>query len=129
MISDIELALNRLHELSDHGIQLAVDDFGSGYSSLNYIRRFPIDILKIDRAFITDLTESAEVAALTKTILDLAHILGVTAVAEGIERLDQLEKLQQLGCELGQGYLFMKPLAAAAIESEILTRLMLGKVA
>jgi diguanylate cyclase (GGDEF)-like protein/PAS domain S-box-containing protein len=129
MISDIELALIRLHELSGHGIRLAVDDFGSGYSSLNYIRRFPIDILKIDRAFITDLTKSAEVAALTKTILNLAHILGVTAVAEGIERLDQLEKLQELGCQLGQGYLFMKPLAAAAIESEILTRLTLGKVA
>ena len=63
MISDIELALTRLRELSEHGVKLAVDDFGSGYSSLNYIRRFPIDILKIDRAFITDLTESAEVAA------------------------------------------------------------------
>ncbi len=129
MISDSELALSRLRELSEHGIRLAVDDFGSGYSSLNYIRRFPIDILKIDRAFTTDLTRSAEVAALTRTILNLAHILGVTAVAEGIERLDQLEKLQELGCELGQGYLFMKPLPAAAIESEILSRLMLAKAA
>jgi diguanylate cyclase (GGDEF)-like protein/PAS domain S-box-containing protein len=129
MISDVELALTRLHELSEYGVQLAVDDFGSGYSSLNYIRRFPINILKIDRAFITDLTESAEVAALTKTILDLAHILGVTSVAEGIERLDQLEKLRELGCELGQGYLFAKPMAAEALESEVLTHLALGNVA
>src|SRR6202040_41979 len=114
MITDIDLSLGRLHELAEHGIQLAVDDFGSGYSSLNYIRRFPIDILKIDRAFSSDLSESAEVAALTKTILDLAQILGVRAVAEGIERPEQLEKLRELGCELGQGHLFMKPKAAAA---------------
>ena len=128
MISDVDLALDKLHELAEHGIQLAVDDFGSGYSSLNYIRRFPIDFLKIDRAFTTDLSKSAEVSALTKTILDLAHILGVKAVAEGIERPDQLERLQQLGCELGQGYLFMKPREAAEIENEILTRLKVGRV-
>ncbi len=129
MIADLELALSRLHELSEHGIQLAVDDFGSGYSSLNYIRRFPIDILKIDRGFTTDLTKSAEVAALTKTILDLAHILGVTAVAEGIERPDQLEKLRELGCELGQGFLFMEALEAPEIEDAILARLAHEKVA
>ena len=123
MISDVDLALSRLHELHECGVQLAVDDFGSGYSSLNYIRRFPIDFLKIDRAFTADATESAEVAALTETILDLARILGVTAVAEGIERPDQLDKLRELGCELGQGYLFMKPVDAAAIEAEILRRL------
>jgi EAL domain-containing protein (putative c-di-GMP-specific phosphodiesterase class I) len=129
MISDLDLALTRLHELSQHGIKLAVDDFGSGHSSLNNIRRFPIDILKIDRAFTADLAESAEVAALTKTILDLARILGITAVAEGIERPDQLEKLQQLGCELGQGYLFMKPQEATAIEAEILRRLTIDRAA
>jgi diguanylate cyclase (GGDEF)-like protein/PAS domain S-box-containing protein len=123
MISDVELALGRLKELSAHGIQLAVDDFGSGYSSLNYIRRFPINILKIDRAFIADVNTSAEVASLTRTILDLARILGVTPVAEGIERQDQLDELRELGCVLGQGYLFMRPVAAAEIEQEILRRL------
>jgi diguanylate cyclase (GGDEF)-like protein/PAS domain S-box-containing protein len=129
MISDVDLALTRLRELGDHGIQLAVDDFGSGYSSLNHIRRFPINILKIDRLFTADISESAEVAALTKTILELAQILGITAVAEGIERPDQLAKLQQLGCQLGQGYLFMKPRAAATIETEVLSRLRAGRAA
>lgn len=129
MISDVDLALGRLRELGGHGIQLAVDDFGAGYSSLNCIRRFPIDILKIDRAFIADVSESAEVAALTKTIVELAHILGVTAVAEGIERPEQLEKLQEIGCELGQGYLFMKPCAAGTIESEIVRRLKIRRAA
>ncbi len=123
MISDIDLALGRLRELAEHGIQLAVDDFGSGYSSLNYIRRFPVDVLKIDRAFTAELSESEEVDALTKTILDLAKILGVRAVAEGIERPDQLKRLRELGCELGQGYLFMKPREEAEIEREILNRL------
>jgi EAL domain-containing protein (putative c-di-GMP-specific phosphodiesterase class I) len=123
MISDVELALSRLQELSANGIRLAVDDFGSGYSSLNYIRRFPINILKIDRAFIADLNESAEVASLTRTILDLAAILGVTPVAEGIERPDQLSELQALECALGQGYLFMRPVEAAEIERELLRRL------
>jgi EAL domain-containing protein (putative c-di-GMP-specific phosphodiesterase class I) len=129
MISDVDLALSRLHELTKYGIQIAVDDFGSGYSSLNYIRRFPIDILKIDRAFTADASESTEVAALTETILDLARILDVTAVAEGIERADQLEKLRELGCELGQGYLFMKPADAATIEAEILRRLIPARAA
>jgi EAL domain-containing protein (putative c-di-GMP-specific phosphodiesterase class I) len=129
MISDVELALSRLEELSGHGIQLAVDDFGSGYSSLNYIRRFPIDILKIDRAFVADLTDSSEVAALTETILDLAQILDVTAVAEGIERPDQLAELRELGCKLGQGFLFMKPVEAAVIERELLSRVTVGRAA
>jgi len=122
MISDVELALKRLHELSASNIQLAVDDFGSGYSSLNYIRRFPINVLKIDRAFVADVNESGEVAALTETILDLTRILGVTPVAEGIERPEQLDELRRLGCVLGQGYLFMRPVEAGEIEREIVRR-------
>jgi diguanylate cyclase (GGDEF)-like protein/PAS domain S-box-containing protein len=123
MISDVELAMTRLLELTAKGIQVAVDDFGSGYSSLNYIRRFPINVLKIDRGFIADLNTSAEVASLTKTILDLATILDVIPVAEGIETVDQLAELRRLGCRRGQGYLFMKPVSAAAIEEEVLRRL------
>jgi diguanylate cyclase (GGDEF)-like protein/PAS domain S-box-containing protein len=123
MISDVDLALRRLQDLSASRIQLAVDDFGSGYSSLNYIRRFPINILKIDRAFIADMTDSAEVAALTETILDLSRILGVTPVAEGIERADQCDELRRLGCVLGQGYHFMAPVEAESIEREIVRRL------
>ena len=116
MISDFDLVLTRLKDLRAANIRVAVDDFGSGYSSLNYIRRLPIDLLKIDRAFIADIGESEEVAALTETILGLARIIGVTVVAEGIETEAQLAEVTRLGCDLGQGYLFLRPVDAAEIE-------------
>jgi EAL domain-containing protein (putative c-di-GMP-specific phosphodiesterase class I) len=116
MISDFDLVLSRLKDLRAANIRVAVDDFGSGYSSLNYIRRLPIDVLKIDRAFIADIGESAEVAALTETILALARIIGVVVVAEGIETEAQLAEVTRLGCDLGQGYLFLRPVDAAEIE-------------
>jgi len=119
MISDFDLALSRLRDLRASKIRVAVDDFGSGYSSLNYIRRLPIDVLKIDRAFIAEIGESPEVVALTKTILDLASIIGVVAVAEGIETVDQLATLRQLGCARGQGYLFMAPVTGEEIEEAV----------
>jgi diguanylate cyclase (GGDEF)-like protein/PAS domain S-box-containing protein len=120
MISDVDVVLNRLGQLKSCGVRLAVDDFGSGYSSLNYVRRFPIDILKIDRTFIADLTKSEEVSSLTRTILDLAKILDVVPVAEGIEDPEQLAALRQLGCALGQGYLFMPPLSVPDVEQHLL---------
>jgi diguanylate cyclase (GGDEF)-like protein/PAS domain S-box-containing protein len=129
MISDFELALDRLGELRRHKIRVAVDDFGSGYSSLNYIRRLPIDILKIDREFIADINESAEVAALAETILGLARILGVTPVAEGIENAEQLAMLKGLGCTLGQGYLFMRPVDGDEIEREVVKQAMARRAA
>ncbi len=99
------------------GVRLAVDDFGTGYSSLNYIRRFPIDVLKIDRSFIDGVSDGGEVSALTEAILQLSRILRLHAVAEGIETKDQLERLLELRCELGQGYLFARPLERKAIET------------
>ncbi len=122
MISDFDFALSRLRELRNCKIRVALDDFGSGYSSLNYIRRLPIDLLKIDREFIADINESAEVAAMAETILDLTRILSVDAVAEGIETEEQLATLRRLGCRLGQGYLFMRPVDSAGIEAEVLKR-------
>jgi diguanylate cyclase (GGDEF)-like protein/PAS domain S-box-containing protein len=119
MISDFDLVLSRLKDLRAANIRVAVDDFGSGYSSLNYIRRLPIDLLKIDRAFIADIGESGEVAALTETILALARIIGVTVVAEGIETEAQLAEVTRLGCDLGQGYLFLRPVDAAEIERAV----------
>ena len=116
MISDFDLVLSRLMDLRKANIRVAVDDFGSGYSSLNYIRRLPIDLLKIDREFIADIGGSAEVAALTETIIDLARIIGVVAVAEGIETEAQLAELTRLGCALGQGYLFLRPVDGDEIE-------------
>jgi len=95
---------------------LAVDDFGTGYSSLNYIRRFPVDILKVDKSFVDGVNEGGEESALTAAIIELAGILKLKPVAEGIERADQLEKLLQLKCDLGQGYYFAKPLPMGGID-------------
>jgi diguanylate cyclase (GGDEF)-like protein/PAS domain S-box-containing protein len=121
MMADTEFSVTRLKELKMLGVRLAVDDFGTGYSSLNYIRRFPIDVLKIDRSFIDGITDEGEVSALTEAILQLSRILNLHAVAEGIETKDQLNRLLQLNCELGQGYLFARPLERKAIEALVAT--------
>ena len=118
MMEDMELSLLRLAELRELGVRLAVDDFGTGYSSLNYIRQFPVDTLKIDRSFIAGLDDGeGQVRELTAAILQLADILELTPVAEGIENESQLRELQELGCKLGQGFFFFKPLTKQAIEN------------
>jgi diguanylate cyclase (GGDEF)-like protein/PAS domain S-box-containing protein len=104
--------LNRLKKL---GIRISVDDFGTGYSSLAYVKRFPIDVLKIDRSFITDVTTNAADAAITGAIIDMAHSLDVRVVAEGVETIEQLDFLRQRGCDEIQGYYFSEPLSAAEI--------------
>jgi diguanylate cyclase (GGDEF)-like protein len=115
MIEDVELAIARLEALRDLGVSLAIDDFGTGYSSLTYIRRFPVDVLKIDRSFIDGVAGgSAETQALTASILQLAEILSLKPVAEGIEDAAQLDRLRELGCALGQGYHLHRPLSAEA---------------
>jgi len=110
MMQDMVLSNERLTQLKHLGVQLAVDDFGTGYSSLNYIRRFPVDILKVDKSFVDGVSDGGEESALTAAIIELAGILNLRPVAEGIERADQLEKLLELHCELGQGYYFSEPL-------------------
>jgi diguanylate cyclase (GGDEF)-like protein/PAS domain S-box-containing protein len=110
MMQDMDLSIQRLAELKELGVQLAVDDFGTGYSSLNYIRRFPVDILKVDKSFVDGVNEGGEESALTAAIIELAGILRLRPVAEGIERADQLEKLLALRCDLGQGFYFAKAL-------------------
>jgi diguanylate cyclase (GGDEF)-like protein/PAS domain S-box-containing protein len=110
MMQDMALSNERLTQLRKLGVKLAVDDFGTGYSSLNYIRRFPVDILKVDKSFVDGVSEGGEEAALTAAIIELAGILNLRPVAEGIERADQLEKLLELNCELGQGFYFSEPL-------------------
>ena len=116
MMEDMELSIARLRELKELGVELAVDDFGTGYSSLNYIRRFPVDILKVDKSFIDGINEGGEDSALTAAIIELAGILRLQPVAEGIERADQLERLLELDCDLGQGYYFAKPLDQVALK-------------
>jgi diguanylate cyclase (GGDEF)-like protein/PAS domain S-box-containing protein len=110
MMQDMELSTERLGKLKELGVQLAVDDFGTGYSSLNYIRRFPVDILKVDKSFIDGVNEGGEASALTEAVIKLAGILNLRPVAEGIERADQLQRLLELHCDLGQGYFFAKPM-------------------
>jgi diguanylate cyclase (GGDEF)-like protein/PAS domain S-box-containing protein len=115
IMADADLAVERLRELKELGIRLAIDDFGTGYSSLNYIRQFPIDILKIDRSFIADVHRDDEVAALTSTIVDLARVLKLQVVAEGAEEVEQIARLEEMGCELVQGFYFSKPLLLADV--------------
>jgi EAL domain-containing protein (putative c-di-GMP-specific phosphodiesterase class I) len=103
-------------------VKLAVDDFGTGYSSLNYIRRFPVDILKVDKTFVDGVNLGGEESALTAAIIELAGILKLRPVAEGIERADQLAKLRDLGCDLGQGFYFAAPLPVDGIDELLAAR-------
>ncbi len=122
MMQDVDLSTQRLTELKELGVKLAVDDFGTGYSSLNYIRRFPVDILKVDKSFVDGVTRGGEESALTAAIIELAAILKLRPVAEGIERADQLEKLRSLNCGLGQGFYFARPLPLEAVEDLLTAR-------
>jgi diguanylate cyclase (GGDEF)-like protein/PAS domain S-box-containing protein len=126
MMQDMTLSNERLTQLKLLGVLLAVDDFGTGYSSLNYIRRFPVDILKVDKSFVDGVSEGGEESALTAAIIELAGILNLRPVAEGIERADQLDKLLELNCELGQGYYFSKPLPIEGVEELLRARHMLA---
>jgi PAS domain S-box-containing protein len=115
-MADAERSAVVLAELKALGVRLSIDDFGTGYSSLCRLQRFPVDVLKIDRAFISGMENDHETQEIVRTILVLAHSLGMKVVAEGIERQEQMAMLKDLGCELGQGYLFSKPVDATAIE-------------
>jgi CheY-like chemotaxis protein len=105
-----------LQSLKELGVRLGIDDFGTGYSSLLYLRRFPVDFLKVDRSFVSGLGENSEDGAIVAGVLGLAHALGVDAIAEGVETPGQADKLAGLGCELAQGYLWSRPLPPAELE-------------
>src|SRR6266536_1091351 len=110
LVADIDTTAITLAELDGLGVRLAIDDFGTGYSSLSYLRRLPVDVLKIDKAFVDEVASSPDAAALTQAIINLATTFGLATVAEGIEQPDQLQRLRELGCQHGQGYYFAKPL-------------------
>ncbi|HSE23963.1 MAG TPA: diguanylate cyclase [Pyrinomonadaceae bacterium] len=116
---NIEAAVGLLTQLRNLGVQLSIDDFGTGYSSLSYLQRFPIDTLKIDRSFVTQMMDNEENIAIVRTIVALAQNLGMDVVAEGVETEDQVTMLRKLDCENGQGYLFSTPLGARQLDQFI----------
>ena len=116
IMKDPEQAIEKLHELKLMGIKVAVDDFGTGYSSLNYLKRFPIDTLKIDRSFVADVCKDPHDTAIVRAIINLGHALDVTVVAEGVETKEQLQYLSALECDVVQGFLFSKALSAKVFE-------------
>jgi EAL domain-containing protein (putative c-di-GMP-specific phosphodiesterase class I) len=120
MIDDLELVIERLRAVRELGVRIAVDDFGTGQSSLSYIRRLPIDILKIDKRFIDSVDADDTDSKLTAAIIGLTSLLSLDCVAEGVERPAQYERLKELGCEYAQGFLLAHPMTAAAL-SELLS--------
>jgi EAL domain-containing protein (putative c-di-GMP-specific phosphodiesterase class I) len=128
LMRDTAQALAALHALKALGVRLAVDDFGTGYSSLSYLRQFPVDVLKIDKSFVDGVARGGHDAALARTIVALAEMLGLRTVAEGVEHEAQRDALGALGCALGQGYLFARPLAADAMRAYVAERVGRGGV-
>ena len=116
VMKDPEEAIEKLHELKLMGIKVAIDDFGTGYSSLNYLKRFPIDTLKIDKSFVSDVCKDPHDTSIVRAIINLGHALDLTVIAEGVETKEQLQYLSALGCDVVQGFLFSKAISAQAFE-------------
>jgi EAL domain-containing protein (putative c-di-GMP-specific phosphodiesterase class I) len=114
-LEDSDQAMRVLLELTNLGIRLALDDFGTGYSSLSYLRRLPVHIVKIDQSFIADIGEAPTDGAILAADTNLAHVLGLTVTAEGVETSRQREEVRAIGCESAQGYYFARPMPAASI--------------
>jgi EAL domain-containing protein (putative c-di-GMP-specific phosphodiesterase class I) len=117
LVDDADRSLAKVKRLSELGVGLALDDFGTGYSSLAYLSRLPVDILKIDKSFVTALTQGDDVSPVTSAIVAMGKSLDLAIVAEGIETQDQLTALVALGCEYGQGFLLSPPLDGDAVSA------------
>ncbi|MFN8579725.1 MAG: EAL domain-containing protein [Gemmatimonadaceae bacterium] len=111
-----EQARTRLHEIKALGVRVAIDDFGTGYSSLSHLQYFPVDELKIDRTFVSRINDGEREASFIRTMIALARSLGIEVVAEGIEEEAQHESLASLGCDVGQGYLFSRPMSVGDLK-------------
>jgi diguanylate cyclase len=107
--ASIEYARRQLDQLHRMGVRIAIDDFGTGFSSLSHLQRFPVDASKVDRSFVSGVALPGKDAAIVSSVISLAHALGLTVIAEGVETEEQLHHLRKLGCDLGQGYLFARP--------------------
>jgi EAL domain-containing protein (putative c-di-GMP-specific phosphodiesterase class I) len=112
LIQDLDRARSALTALKRLGIRIAVDDFGTGYSSLAYLSNFPIDLIKVDKSFIDRVAYNTEGETMVRAVVDLAHTLGLLAIAEGVEQADQAVALEHIGCRFAQGYVFAKPMPA-----------------
>ena len=123
IMKDPEEAIEKLHELKLMGIKVAIDDFGTGYSSLNYLKRFPIDTLKIDKTFVSDVCKDPHDTAIVRAIINLGHALDLMVIAEGVETKEQLQYLSALECDVVQGFLFSKALSADAFEELLVEQL------
>jgi EAL domain-containing protein (putative c-di-GMP-specific phosphodiesterase class I) len=119
VMNDVEHAIDVMHEVKKLGAKLAIDDFGTGYSSLAHLKRFEIDVLKIDQTFVRDLTVNPDDAAIVTTIIALAANLKLQVISEGVETQEQVAFLRQHGCHQMQGYYFSRPLPAAAFEAAL----------
>jgi diguanylate cyclase (GGDEF)-like protein/PAS domain S-box-containing protein len=113
LMEDVSGAVARLHELHELGVKVAIDDFGTGYSSLAYLRQFPVDTLKIDRSFVDGLASEDDDRSIVEAVVSLSRAMGLTCLAEGVETGEQLDVLLELGCELGQGFLWSPAMPAA----------------
>ena len=109
LMEDVDAGVSAVKELKGLGVRVSIDDFGTGYSTLNYLRQFPVDEVKIDRSFVQRLGSDQEDAAIVAAVVSLGHALGVTVTGEGVETTSQLETLRMLGVDAAQGYLFAPP--------------------
>jgi EAL domain-containing protein (putative c-di-GMP-specific phosphodiesterase class I) len=115
LLDNVEHSLEKMQHLKSKGFTIALDDFGTGFASLHYLTVFPLDTLKVDRAFVINIIEDKRQFAIAKAIVNLAHDLDLIVVAEGIETEEQRQVLFDLGCDIGQGYLFSRPVSPAEL--------------
>jgi EAL domain-containing protein (putative c-di-GMP-specific phosphodiesterase class I) len=115
LVTDADAAAPTLHALKGLGVKLSIDEFGTGHSSLGSLKRFPLDMLKVDRSFVSGLGTDTEDAAIVTAIINLAHSLGLQTVADGVETKEQVDELRALGCDVGQGFYFARPRPSDAI--------------
>ena len=124
-LEDYDLIIKKIEKLRELNVSISIDDFGTGYSSLSYLKNFPIDIIKIDKTFIKDLTTNINDEAIVKAVIAIANALKIKTLAEGIENQEQLNKLKELGCDYGQGYYILKPLPPEELEELIKNQLIM----
>ncbi|HEY3179806.1 MAG TPA: EAL domain-containing protein, partial [Casimicrobiaceae bacterium] len=122
LMEDVDGAIAKAHDLRAMGVLLSIDDFGTGYSSMTYLKRFPINELKIDRSFIGDIPANTDDAAITKAIIAMARSLNVEVVAEGVETKAQIDFLTELGCHRAQGFFFGRAVPAVEFEDRLRQR-------